>query len=172
MLQKSNPLYHPDEPMSRVELVPTLLAIVTLVVSTPTISIAQSEQINKADAIAVSLCQLAENPKDFRDKKVSLNARFETTVIEGGMWLEDESCPQYGLELLVAEDVRSHLDNHPDYAALEQAVLRTGNLGTADKTITGRFTGKLVKKHSRGIPLALVYESVDGLSVNLHRNGE
>lgn len=149
-----------------------MLAMITLIVPSPTIAVAQTEQINAQDAVPVSVCQLAKNPKYFRGKIVSLKARFETTVIEGGMWLEDESCPQYGLELVVGADVKRHPDSHPAFAALEDAVLRTGNLGTADKTVTGSFTGKLVKKHSHGIPLTMIYRSVDGLSVKLHRTGE
>jgi hypothetical protein len=116
----------------------------------------------------VTICQLSQHPKNFRGKLVRLRARFETAVIEGGIWLIDDTCPKYGLELAVPAAIRNRPASHLDYAALENAYLRTGSLGTADKRITGLFTGRLIKS-SNQMHLSMVYERVDDLEVKLNQ---
>lgn len=55
--------------------------------------------------------------------------------------MESASCEPDGIELIVPDSIRKHPDEHPDFKAPDDAILRQGNIGTVDKKITATFTG-------------------------------
>ena len=83
------------------------------------------------------LCSLIARPKQFDKKRVRVNARVESAVIEGGTWLEDASCEPNGVELSVPGYIRNHPEEHPDFKALDDAIRLQGNIGTVGKRING-----------------------------------
>jgi len=87
------------------------------------------------------LCSLVAHPKQFNNKRVRVNARVESAVIEGGIWLEDASCEPHGVELSIPDHIRNHPEEHPDFKALDDAIRLQGNIGTVGKKITATFTG-------------------------------
>jgi len=95
--------------------------------------------------IEVDLCTLVAHPKQFNKKLVRVNARVESTVIEGGTWLEDSSCKEDGVELLVPDAIRSH----PDFKTLDDSIRLQGNIGTIGKNITATFIGKFTSRSKR-----------------------
>lgn len=116
--------------------------------------------------VDVNLCEISSHHKQLDKKRIRVRAKVETAVIEGGMWLESDSCSQ-SVELDVPAEIRLHPETHPDYKALDDAILKEGNMGTAGKTIIGTFTGVLAVRSKRP-KLALFFESVEDLSVQLN----
>lgn len=96
----------------------------------------------------VDFCRLVTHPKDFNGKWVRVRARVETTVIEGGTWLESPLCKERAVNLFVPDEIRSDPEGHPDYKALDEAIFR-GNIGTVGKIITATFTGTFSSRSQR-----------------------
>lgn len=112
------------------------------------------------------LCTLIAHPKQFNKKRVQVNARVESAVIEGGTWLEDASCQPDGVELSVPDYIRNHPEDHPDFKALDDAIRHQGNLGTVGKTITATFIGEFTS-HSKRPKRVLTLEKVENLHVKI-----
>jgi hypothetical protein len=113
----------------------------------------------------VNLCEISSHHKQLDKKRIRVRARVETAVIEGGTWLESDSCSQ-SVELDVPAEIRLHPEAHPDYKTLDDAILKNGNIGTAGKRIIGTFTGVLAVRSKRP-KLTLSFERVEDLSVQL-----
>src|SRR5882762_1263082 len=114
------------------------------------------------------LCSLVARPKQFNKKRVRVNARVESAVIEGGTWLEDASCKPHAVELSVPNSIRTHPEEHPDFKALDDAIRLLGNLGTVGKKITATFTGEFTS-HSKRPRLVLTLEKVEDLDVKIEK---
>jgi hypothetical protein len=114
--------------------------------------------------LETDLCSLIANPKHFNKKRVRVNARVESVVIEGGTWLEDASCKPHGVELSVPNFIRTHPEEHLDFKALDDAIRRQGNIGTVGKKITATFTGEFTS-HSKRPRLVLTLEKLENLDV-------
>lgn len=114
------------------------------------------------------LCTLIAHPKLFDKKRVKVNARVESAVIEGGTWLEDASCKPHGVELSVPDSIRTHPEDHPDFKALDDAIRLQGNIGTIGKKITATFTGEF-SLHSKAPKWVLTLEKVENLNVTMEK---
>jgi hypothetical protein len=114
------------------------------------------------------LCTLIAHPKQFSKKRVRVNARVESAVIEGGTWLEDASCEPHGVELLVPDYIRNHPEGHPDFKALDDAIRHQGNLGTVGKKITATFTGEFTS-HRKRPKRVLTLEKIENLDVKIEK---
>jgi hypothetical protein len=134
-----------------------ILVVVFLLASS--VVLGQEEKPLEAD-----LCSLIAHPKHFNKKRVRVNARVESVVIEGGTWLEDASCKPHGVELSVPKFIRTHPEEHPDFKALDDAIRRQGNIGTVGKKITATFTGEFTL-HSKRPRLVLTLEKLENLDV-------
>ena len=119
-------------------------------------------------AIEVDLCALVAHPKEFNNRLVRVNARVESTVIEGGTWLEDPSCREDGVELSVPDAIRSHPEEHPDFKALDDAIRLQGNIGTVGKSISATFIGQFTSR-SRRPKRVLTLERIENLKVKIEK---
>src|SRR5437868_9338314 len=88
------------------------------------VALGQEEKPKETD-----LCSLAAHPKQFNKRRVRVNARVESAVIEGGTWLEDASCKPHAIELSVPNSIRTHPEEHPDFKALDDAIRLQGHIG-------------------------------------------
>lgn len=138
------------------------VAVVFLLVSS--VALGQEEK-----PIVTDLCSLIAHPKQFNKKRVRVNARVESAVIEGGTWLEDASCKPRGVELLVPDTIRTHPEEHPDFKALDDAIRLQGNIGTVGKKITATFTGEFTS-HSKSPKRVLTLEKVENLNVKIEKS--
>ncbi len=120
-------------------------------------------------ALEVGLCILIAHPKEFNKKRVRVNARVESAVIEGGTWLKDASCKEGGVELSVPESIRTHPEEHPDFKALDDAIRVKGNIGTVGKKITATFIGEFTS-HSKRPKRVLTLEKVENLDVRIEQH--
>jgi hypothetical protein len=118
--------------------------------------------------IETGLCSLIAHPKQFNKKRVRINARVESAVIEGGTWLEDVSCEPDGVELSVPDYIRNHPEEHPDFKALDDAIRLQGNIGTVGKKITATFTGEFTS-HAKRPKQVLTLEKVENLDVKIEK---
>jgi hypothetical protein len=114
----------------------------------------------------VDICELATHPDQFNKKQIRVRAQVQTIVLEGGMWLVGDACPRELVSLDVPEAIRRHPEQHPDYAALEDAILKKGNLGTSGKTITATFSGKFTYSHHKRPKRSLILEGVENLETS------
>ena len=141
---------------------PIRLALVVVVfLLVPGVVPGQEEKPKETD-----LCSVIAHPKQFHKKRVKINARVESAVIEGGIWLEDASCKPHGVELSVPDSIRKHPEEHPDFKALDDAILLQGSIGTVGKKITATFTG-VFTFHSKRPKLVLILEKVENLDVKI-----
>jgi len=108
------------------------------------------------------LCQRRRTNK----KRVRVNARVESAVVEGGTWLEDAACGSDGVALSVPDSIRNYPDEHPDFRALDDAIRRQGNIGTVGKKITATFTGKFTLGSKRPKRI-LTLEKIENLDVKV-----
>jgi hypothetical protein len=115
-----------------------------------------------------NLCALILHPKQFNKKRVRTRARVESAVIEGGTWLEDDSCKEGGVKLSVPESIRSRPEEHPDFRALDDAIRLQGNIGTVGKRITATFVGEFTS-HSERPKRVLTLEKVEDLDVKIEK---
>ena len=111
------------------------------------------------------LCNLLAHPTEFNNKLVRVRARVESTVIEGGTWLEGAACTPNGVELVVPDHIRKHPEQHLDFKAFDDAIRLQGNLGTVDKEITATFIGVFTARRKRS-KRSLTLEKVENLSVH------
>jgi hypothetical protein len=137
-----------------------LLLLATLFIFGGT-AIGQDTKITDTD-----LCSLIKHPERFNKKRVRVNARVESAVIEGGTWLEDAACGPDGVELSVPGSIRNHPDEHPGFRALDDAIRRQGNIGTVGKKITATFTGKFTLGSKRPKRI-LTLEKIENLDVKV-----
>jgi hypothetical protein len=114
----------------------------------------------------VDICEVVARPEQFNKKQIRVHARIETVVIEGGMWLVGDACPRELVALDVPEAIRRHPEQHPDYAALEDAILKKGNVGTSGKTITATFSGKFTYSHHKRPKRALILDGIENLETS------
>ena len=119
--------------------------------------------------LETDVCSLVAHPKQFNKKRVRINARVESAVIEGGTWLEDASCAPHGVELSVPDSIRTHPEEHLDFKALDDAIRLQGNIGTVGKKITATFTGEFTS-HSKRPKLILTLEKVENLDVKIEKS--
>src|SRR6516165_2831208 len=124
--------------------------------------------LGQAEITDVDLCALIAHPKQFSKKRVRVNARVESAVIEGGTWLEDASCEPHGVELLVPDYIRNHPEGHPYFKALDDAIRHQGNLGTVGKKITATFTGEFTS-HRKRPKRVLTLEKIENLDVKIEK---
>ncbi|HEY1936785.1 MAG TPA: hypothetical protein VGJ33_02505 [Candidatus Angelobacter sp.] len=137
--------------------------LVVMVLLLPCVVSGQEEK-----PIETDLCSLIAHPKQFNKKRVRINARVESAVIEGGTWLEDAACKPHGVELSVPDSIRTHPEEHPDFKALDDAIRLQGNIGTVGKKITATFTGEFTS-HSKRPKLVLTIEKVENLDVKIEK---
>jgi hypothetical protein len=122
---------------------------------------AQDRKITDTD-----LCSLIKHPERFNKKRVRVNARVESAVVEGGTWLEDAACGSDGVALSVPDSIRNYPDEHPDFRALDDAIRRQGNIGTVGKKITATFTGKFTLGSKRPKRI-LTLDKIENLDVKV-----
>jgi hypothetical protein len=85
-----------------------------------------------------------------------------------GASLLDNRCA-HGVDLWIADSAR----DNPDFKALDDIVVRQGNLGTVGKTIIGTFTGTFLR--SQEVPgthrkaMVLQADRVENLDVNYEK---
>jgi hypothetical protein len=84
------------------------------------------------------------------------------------MWLVGDSCPKGIITLDVPEPIRRHPEQHPDYAALRDAILKEGNVGTAGKSITATFSGKFVYNRHKRPKRTLLLEKIENLETTVY----
>jgi len=118
---------------------------------------------------SVDLCELTTHPDQFNKKQIRVNARLQTVVIEGGTWLVSDSCPKDIIALEVPEPMRRHPEQYPDYAALQDAILKQGNVGTAGKSITATFFGKFAYNRHKRPKRTLLLEKIENLETTVYK---
>jgi hypothetical protein len=116
----------------------------------------------------VDICELLAHPEQFNKKQIRVRARLESVVIEGGMWLVGDSCPKEIITLDVPEPMRKHPEQYPDYAALRDAILKEGNVGTTGKSITATFYGKFAYNHRKRPKRTLLLEKIEDLKTTVY----
>jgi hypothetical protein len=116
----------------------------------------------------VDICDLTAHADRFNKKQIRVHARLETVVIEGGMWLVGDSCSKEMVGLDVPKSMRRHPEQHPDYAALRDAILKEGNVGTAGKSITATFPGKFVYNRHKRPKRTLLLEKIESLETTVY----
>jgi|SRR5690242_10265888 len=112
---------------------------------------------------AIDICEVVARSDQFNKKQVRVRAKLQTVVVEGGMWLVGDPCPGDLIALEVPEAIRKHPEQHPDYAALEDAILKQGNVGTVGKNITATFSGKFVYASKKRPKRVLILDRVENL---------
>lgn len=136
------------------------LGILMLIVTGPFLTSRPTLAQERRD---VDICELFAHPDQFSKKQIRVRARLETVVIEGGMWLFGDLCPKDGIMLSVPEAIRRHPEEHPDYAALRDAILNRGNVGTVGKSITATFSGEFVYDRRKKPKRTLLLEKIENL---------
>ena len=136
------------------------LGVLMLIVTGPFLS---SRVALAQEWLDVDICELTAHPNQFNKKQIRVRAQVETVVIEGGKWLAGDACQKELVALDVPDSIRKHPEQHPDYAALEDAILKQGNVGTSGKTITATFSGRFTYARHKRPRRALLLEKVEDL---------
>jgi hypothetical protein len=120
-----------------------------------------SADLDTAEPLKVTICELSRTPAKFDGRRVDVTARVESDGIEQTT-LIDRNCPDTG----VAPDTPVALRKNADMQALQAAIF-SGRPGTLDKSITASFRG-VFHWHPRQIPVrVLTLESVTELHVEI-----
>lgn len=107
--------------------------------------------------IANTICEVLRTPEEFADKCIRVPARFLSDGIEHSV-LVDESCSKMGLAPWATEKETEKLD---------EAIAQPGKgLGTLDRRITARFTGRFVwRPHATRDARVLEINAVSNLRI-------
>jgi len=107
--------------------------------------------------IATTICEVLKTPEAFADKCILVPARFLSDGIEHSV-LVDESCGKMGLVPWAAQEETEKLD---------EAIVQPGKgLGTFDRMVTARFTGRFVwRPNAKHDPRVLEINTVSNLKI-------
>lgn len=112
----------------------------------------------------LSLCEIASHPAQYNDTVVEFRASVGSDGIEH-TGVSDPSCPTLGAALYIPERVAAS----PGIAQIENAIYRTGYIGTIGKHISALVRGTFVYTPGKQPARALVLMAASEVTVRVDK---